>query len=140
MSTLSIEKSRNLESPAPKKGSAKSHEPSRRKVTSAVAAANKTPRSVESKAARVAAAKTPVKADKPQIERVTKQERVLTLLSRPQGGQSRRDDADDRLAAAQRARVPGGHGEKEARFFADIIEAQRWRSPLPRRNAARSLT
>jgi uncharacterized protein DUF3489 len=85
MSTLSIEKSRNLESPAPKKGSAKSHEPSRRKVTSAVAAANKTPRSVESKAARVAAAKTPVKADKPQIERVTKQERVLTLLSRPQG-------------------------------------------------------
>jgi Protein of unknown function (DUF3489) len=85
MSTLSIEKSRNLESPAPKKGSAKSRAPSRRKVTSAVAAANKTPRSVESKAARVAAAKTPVKADKPQIERVTKQERVLTLLSRPQG-------------------------------------------------------
>jgi hypothetical protein len=34
---------------------------------------------------RVAAAKTPVKADKPQIERITKQERVLTLLSRPQG-------------------------------------------------------
>ena len=50
MSTLSIEKSRNLESPAPKKGSAKSHAPSRHKVTSAVAAANKTPRSVESKA------------------------------------------------------------------------------------------
>ncbi|MGH8322261.1 MAG: DUF3489 domain-containing protein [Steroidobacteraceae bacterium] len=85
MSTLSIEKSRNLESPAPKKGSAKSHAPSRRKVTSAVATANKTPRSVESKAARVAAAKTPVKADKPQDERVTKQERVLTLLSQSEG-------------------------------------------------------
>ena len=84
MSTLSI-KSWNTKSPAPKKGSAKSKTASRRKVTSAAAAANKTPRSVESKAVRVAAAKTPVKADKPQIERITKQERVLTLLSRPQG-------------------------------------------------------
>jgi hypothetical protein len=84
MSTLSI-KSWNTKSPAPKKGSAKSKTASRRKVTSAAAAVNKTPRSVESKAVRVAAAKTPVKADKPQIERITKQERVLTLLSRPQG-------------------------------------------------------
>ncbi|MGH6811274.1 MAG: DUF3489 domain-containing protein [Methylocella sp.] len=50
-----------------------------------MATANKTPRSVESKAARVAAAKTPVKADKPQDERVTKQERVLTLLSQSEG-------------------------------------------------------
>ena len=142
MSTLSIEKSRNLESPAPKKGSAKSHAPSRRKVTSAVAAANKTPRSVESKAARVAAAKTPVKADKPQIERVTKQERVLTLLSRPQGVSLEEHDADDRLAAAQCAGVPGRHGEKEARFFADIIEAQWRRSPLPASKCplARALT
>ena len=84
MSTLSI-KSWNTKSPAPKKGSAKSKTASRRKVTSAAAAANKTPRSVELKAVRVAAAKTPVKADKPQIERITKQERVLTLLSWPQG-------------------------------------------------------
>jgi hypothetical protein len=44
------------------------------------------------------------------------------------------------LAAAQRAWVPGGHGEKEARLFANILEAQRGRSPLPHRNAARSLT
>jgi len=68
MSTLSIEKSRNPKSATPKKGSAKSNATSRRKVTSA--AAN---------------AKTPLKADGPQVERVTKQERVLTLLSQPDG-------------------------------------------------------
>src|ERR1700731_3505048 len=55
-------------------------------------------------------------------------------------GQHRRDDAGDGLAAAQRARVPGGHREKEARLFANILEAQRGRSPLPHRNAARSVT
>jgi hypothetical protein len=85
MSTLSIEKSHDPKSAAPKKWSAKSNTTSRRKVTSAVATTNKTPRSVESKAARVAAAKTPPQADEPKVERVTKQERVLTLLSRPQG-------------------------------------------------------
>ena len=85
MSTLSIEKSRNFESPAPKKGSVKSNTSSRRKVTSPAANAKKLPRSVESKAERVAAAKTPVKIDQPQVERVTKQERVLTLLSQPNG-------------------------------------------------------
>src|ERR1700730_13649557 len=52
----------------PKKGSAKSNATSRRKVTSA--AAN---------------AKTPLKADEPKVGRVTKQERVLTLLSHPVG-------------------------------------------------------
>jgi hypothetical protein len=86
MSTLSIEKSRNLESAAPKKGSVKSNAPSRRKAASAAATVKKPPRFVESEAARVAAAKTPMKADEPKVERVTKQERVLTLLSRPQGG------------------------------------------------------
>src|ERR1700730_3466878 len=55
-------------------------------------------------------------------------------------GQYRRSDAGDRLAAAQRVRVPGGHGEKEARLFANILEAQGGRSPLPHRNAARSVT
>src|SRR3984893_13294839 len=85
MSSLSIAKSRNLESAAPKKGSAKSHTSSRRKVPSTAATAKKPPRSVESKAERVAAAKTPVKIDQPQVERVTKQERVLTLLSQPNG-------------------------------------------------------
>src|SRR6202023_833202 len=47
--------------------------------------AKKPTRSVESKAERVAAAKTPLKADEPKVERVTKQERVLTLLSQPEG-------------------------------------------------------
>jgi hypothetical protein len=41
MSTLSIEKSRKLESAAPKKGSAKSNAPWRRKVTSATVIAKK---------------------------------------------------------------------------------------------------
>jgi hypothetical protein len=68
MSTLSLAKSRNPNSTAPKKGSAKSNAISRRKVTSAAAAA-----------------KTPLKAAEPKVERVTKQERVLTLLSQPEG-------------------------------------------------------
>jgi hypothetical protein len=84
MSTLSI-KSRNTKSAAPKKGSAQSKTASRRKVTSPAANAKKPTRSVESKAERVAAAKTPVKIDQPQVARVTKQERVLTLLSQPEG-------------------------------------------------------
>ena len=53
MSSLSIAKSRNLESTAPKKGSAKSNTSSRRKVPSTAATAKKPPRSVESKAERV---------------------------------------------------------------------------------------
>jgi hypothetical protein len=84
MSSLSIANSRNLQSTAPKKGSAKSNTSSRRKVPS-TATAKKPPRSVESKAERVAAAKTPVKIDQPQVERVTTQDRVLTLLSQPNG-------------------------------------------------------
>ena len=68
MSSLSLAKSRNPKSAAPKKGSAKSNATARRKVTSAAAAA-----------------KTPVKADEPKVERLTKQERVLTLLSQPEG-------------------------------------------------------
>jgi hypothetical protein len=58
MSSRSIAKSHNLESTAPKKGSAKSNTSSRRKVPSTAATAKKPPRSVESKAERVAAAKT----------------------------------------------------------------------------------
>ena len=85
MSTLSIEKSRNPKSVAPKKGSAKSNMPSRRKVPSAVPTAKKSLRCVESNAERVAAAKTPVKVDEPKVERVTKQERMLTLLSQTEG-------------------------------------------------------
>ena len=85
MSSLSVAKSRNLESAAPKKGSAKSNTSSRRKVPSTATTAKKPSRSVDSKAERVAAAKTPVKIDQPQVERVTKQERVLSLLSQPEG-------------------------------------------------------
>ena len=48
--------------------SAQSKTASRRKVTSAAATA-----------------KTPSKADEPKAERVTKQERVLALLSQPEG-------------------------------------------------------
>src|ERR1700736_532291 len=84
MSPLSIAKSRNPKSGAPK-GSAQSKTASRRKVTSPAANAKKPTRSVESKAERVAAAKTLKKADEPKVERVTKQERLLTLLSQSEG-------------------------------------------------------
>ena len=84
MPTLSI-KSRNTKSAAPKKGSAQSKTASRRKVTSPAANAKKPLRSVVSKAEQVTAAKTPGKIDEPKVERVTKQERVLTLLSQPDG-------------------------------------------------------
>jgi hypothetical protein len=80
MSTLSIETAPNLENTGPKKGSAKSSAPRRRKVPSAAVTAKKPP-----KPERAAAAKMPPKADKPNLERVTKQERMLTLLSRPEG-------------------------------------------------------
>ena len=72
MSTLSIAKSQNPKSAALKKGSAKSNARSRPKVTTA-AANTKTPPNI------------PPLADQPKIERVTKQERVLTLLNRPEG-------------------------------------------------------
>ena len=68
MSTPSIAKSRNLKTAASKKRSVQSRATSRRKVTSA--AAN---------------AKTPPKGDEPKVERVTKQERLLTLRSRAEG-------------------------------------------------------
>jgi hypothetical protein len=84
MPTLSI-KSRNTKSAAPKKGSAQSKTASRRKATSATVIAKKLPRSVVSKSERAAAAKVPPKADEPKVERVTKQERLLTLLSQTGG-------------------------------------------------------
>jgi Protein of unknown function (DUF3489) len=68
MPILSIKKSQNPKSATPKKGSAKSNATSRRRATSA--AAN---------------AKTPVNAEKPKVERVTKQEHVLTLLNQAEG-------------------------------------------------------
>jgi hypothetical protein len=85
MSPLSIEKSRNLESAAAKKATAKPNAPSRRTVTSAAVNAKKPPRPFAPKARRIAAAETPAKAEEPRLERLTKQERMLTLLSRPEG-------------------------------------------------------
>jgi hypothetical protein len=85
MSTLSFKKTQNPESPTPKKGSAKSSAPKRRKAPSGVANPKKPLRPVETKLTPIAAAKTPVKTEEPRSERVTKQERMLTLLSRPEG-------------------------------------------------------
>jgi Protein of unknown function (DUF3489) len=67
MSTPSIAKSRNLKTTASKKRSVKSSATARR-VTSAAATA-----------------KAPPKSDEPKVERVTKQERLLTLLSQAEG-------------------------------------------------------
>jgi Protein of unknown function (DUF3489) len=85
MSTFSIAKSRNPKSAPSKKGGVKSNAPSRRLVSSAVATAKKPPRSGVSKVEPVAATKTLVTAGEPKVVRVTKQERVLTLLSQPEG-------------------------------------------------------
>ena len=67
MSTPSIAKSRNLKTAASKKRSVTSSA-TRRKVTSTAATA-----------------KAPPKSDEPKGERVTKQERLLTLLSQAEG-------------------------------------------------------
>ncbi len=85
MSTLSIAKPQTPNSATPKRGSAKSNASSRRTDSSTAAAAKKARRSVVSKAEQVAASKTMVKADDPKLERVTKQERMLTLLSQAGG-------------------------------------------------------
>ncbi len=85
MSTLSIAKPQTPKSATPRKGSAKSNASSRRTGSSAAAAVKKARRSVVSKAEQVAASKTMVKADDPKLERVTKQERMLTLLSQSGG-------------------------------------------------------
>ena len=86
MPTISIEKTRNLESAAPKKGKTKPSAPSRRKLPSSAANPKKaSPQPVVSKAAQIAAAKTRAKAQEPSGERLTKRERMLTLLSQPAG-------------------------------------------------------
>jgi hypothetical protein len=85
MSPLSIEKSRNLKIASAKKATAKPNAPSRRTVTAAAVNAKKPPRPLAPKARRIAVAETPVKADEPRLERTTKQERMLTLLCRPEG-------------------------------------------------------
>jgi hypothetical protein len=85
MPTHSIETSQNLESAAPKKGNTKPSAASRRKLPSGAANSKKPLRPVEPKAMQVGAAKTPVQAEELSGERVTKRERMLTLLSQPAG-------------------------------------------------------
>jgi hypothetical protein len=120
MSTPSIAKSRNLKTAASKKRSVQSSATARRKVTTA--------------------AKVPPKSDEPKVKRVTKQERLLTLLSQADGASIEEMMQATDLAAAQRARVFGGHGEEEAWFLADHFESGRRRPPLPHRDASRSLS
>jgi hypothetical protein len=81
MPTLSIEKSQNLKSTAPKKGNAKPNAPSRRKTP---AKPKKPLRSIVAKSEQ-AAAKSPLESEEPTGEHTTKQERMLTLLSQPKG-------------------------------------------------------
>jgi Protein of unknown function (DUF3489) len=86
MPTLSIEASQNLESAAPKKGKTKPSAPSRRKPPSGAANPKKAPpQPVGSKATRIGAARTPEQGEDQTRERITKQERMLTLLSQPAG-------------------------------------------------------
>jgi hypothetical protein len=86
MPTRSIEASQNLESAAPRKAKTKPSGPSRRKPLSGAANPKKTPpQPAASKAMQVGAVKTPVKAEEPSGERLTKRERMLTLLSHPEG-------------------------------------------------------
>jgi hypothetical protein len=83
MPTRSAETSQNLESAAPKKRKTKPSAPSRRKPPSGAANPKKPPRPVVSKATQIAPAKTAVQAEDPRSERITKQERILSLLSLP---------------------------------------------------------
>jgi hypothetical protein len=77
MSTLSIEKSQNPEGAALKKGSAKLNPASKVKVAAGAANPKAPPKALTT-------------ADDLKVERVTKQERVLTLLRRAEGPVSKR--------------------------------------------------
>jgi len=86
MPTISNENSGNFERAAPEKGKIKPNAPSRRKAPSGAANPKKAPsRLVVSKATKIGAAKTPAKAQEPGSEQITKRERMLTLLSQPEG-------------------------------------------------------
>jgi hypothetical protein len=90
MPTFSAKKTPNLESAAPKKGKTKPSAPSRRKPISGAPKPKKAPpQPVVSKAARIAAAKTPDQGEGQSRERITKQELMLTLLSQPDGASIR---------------------------------------------------
>ena len=78
MSTLSAKKSSNPKTVAPKKTSAKSNPAPRRKAVPIAIVAKTPPQPVETSPKALA-------AHEPQLDGVTKQERMLTLLSRPEG-------------------------------------------------------
>ena len=67
-------------------------------------------------------AKMPETANAQNEVRVTKHDRVLTLLT-AEWRQHRRHDAGNELATAQRAWLPSRHCQKEARLHADLDEA-----------------
>src|SRR5262245_4309087 len=70
----------------PKRGKIKPNALSRRKAPSGAANPKKAPsRLVVSKATKIGPVKTPAKAQEPGGERITKRERMLTLLSQPAG-------------------------------------------------------
>jgi Protein of unknown function (DUF3489) len=84
MPTRSIETSQNLGSTAPKKGKSKPSAPPRRKPPSVAASPKKPLRPIVLQSEQTADIKTAVQGN-PRGERVTKQERMLTLLSQPEG-------------------------------------------------------
>jgi Protein of unknown function (DUF3489) len=154
MPTLSIEKSRNFESAIPKKGSAQSFASRPKASSGAArpkkqlrpvgskparaTGAKRPPKADEprieriirpkkrprSGATQIAAAKPPMQAEAPEGERVTKQERMLTLLSQPEGASIAEMMQATGWQQHSVRGFSGGHGEKEAGVFADIREAR----------------
>ena len=78
MSTLSAKKPSNPKTAAPKKTSAKSNPAPRRKAAPIAIVAKTPPQPVDTSPKALA-------THEPQLAGVTKQERMLTLLSRPEG-------------------------------------------------------
>ncbi len=123
MSALSTEKSRPPKSPA------------RANKAALVSAPRRAPKIVPS-----IVAKTPkATGDEPE-RRTTKQERVLTLLSHPEGA-----SIEEMMQATdwQQHSVRGflaGTVKKKLGFSLTSLKPNGRRSPLPHRNAARSLT
>lgn len=103
MPTLSVEKTQNFESAAPKKGGAKPNAPSRRKAPSRAANPKKPPRSAGSKAALIDAAKIPPKAEESGVENVTSHKKPPRSL----------ESKDTRFAAAKMP--PQDDGQREER-------------------------
>jgi hypothetical protein len=83
MPTLSVEKTQNFESIAPKKGAAKPNAPSRRKAPSVAASPKEPLRSVGLKTARVTAVNMSPTPDEPGVERVTRHKKPLSSPESP---------------------------------------------------------